>query len=190
MLSLFKFGRQKGQMNYLLYILSCLVLILIQTTVIHDLPLFNGFYDLLIVVVIFLGLYRNLRESIPVILFAGFIMDNFFNGPFGLYLTVYLWLYACIRWCSVYFNVRSILFLAFIVPVGVLFENIIFLGSFAMFNPGSFHYSDIYSIVVEQIIWALITGPVFIMLLKFTHSIWNRWFNMRVSEQKELGHSI
>ncbi|MFH1976402.1 MAG: hypothetical protein ABIJ52_12715 [Pseudomonadota bacterium] len=175
-------------MNYLLYIFSCLVPILIQTTVIHDLPLFNGFYDLLIVVVIFLGLYRNLRESIPVILFAGFIMDNLFNGPFGLYLTVYLWLYACIRWCSVYFNVRSILFLAFIVPAGVLFENIIFLGSFAMFNSGSFHYSDIYSVVAEQIIWALITGSVCIMLLKFTHSIWDSWFNMQPSEQKGHRH--
>ena len=171
-------------MNYLLYIFSCLVLILIQTTVIHDLPLFNGFYDLLIVVVIFLGLYRNLRESIPVILFAGFIMDNLYNGPFGLYLTVYLWLYACIRWSSVYFNVRSILFLAFIVPAGVLFENIIFLGSFAMFNSGSFHHSGIYSVVAEQIVWAMITGPALIMLLNFSHSIWSKWFNMQVSGQK------
>lgn len=152
---------------------------------IHNLPLFKGFYDLLIVVVIFLGLYRNLRESISVILFAGFIMDNLYNGPFGLYLTVYLWLYACIRWSSVYFNVRSILFLAFIVPAGVLFENIIFLGSFAMFNSGSFHPSGIYSVVAKQIIWAMITGPVLIMLLNFSHSIWSRWFNMRVPGQKE-----
>ncbi len=172
-------------MNYLLYFFLCLVLILIQTTVIHNLPLFKGFYDLLIVVVIFLGLYRNLRESISVILFAGFMMDNLYNGPFGLYLTVYLWLYACIRWSSVYFNVRSILFLAFIVPAGVLFENIIFLGSFAMFNSGSFHPSGIYGVVAKQIIWAMITGPVLIMLLNFSHSIWSRWFNMHVAGQKE-----
>jgi len=168
-------------MNYLLYFFLCLVLILIQTTVIHNLPLFKGFYDLLIVVVIFFGLYRNLRESISVILFAGFIMDNLYNGPFGLYLTVYLWLYACIRWSSVYFNVRSILFLAFIVPAGVLFENIIFLGSFAMLNSGSFHHSGIYSVVAKQIIWAMITGPALIMLLNFSHSTWSRWFNMKIS---------
>jgi cell shape-determining protein MreD len=171
-------------MSYLLYIFSCLVLILIQTTVIHDLPLFNGFYDLLIAVVIFFGLYRNLRESLPVILFAGFIMDNLYSGPFGLHLTVYLWLYACIRWSSVYFNVKSILFLAFIVPAGVLFENIIFLGSFAMFNSDSFNHSGVYSLVAKQIIWAMITGPALIMLLNFSHSIWSRWFNMQVSGQK------
>lgn len=151
---------------------------------IHDLPLFNGFFDLLIVVVIFLGLYRNLRESIPVILFAGFIMDNLYNGPFGLYLTVYFWLYACIRWSSVYFNVRSILFLAFIVPAGVLFENIIFLGSFAMFNSDSFYNSGIYSVVAKQILWAMIAGPALIMLLNFSHSIWSRLLNMQVSVQK------
>ncbi len=177
-------------MNYLLYIFSCLVLILTQTTGIHDLSLFNGFYDLMIVVVIFLGLYRNLRESIPVILFAGFIMDNLYNGPFGLYLTVYLWLYACIRWSSVYFNVKSILFPAFIVPAGVLFENIIFFGSFAMFNSGFLNYSDIYIVVAEQIVWAMITGPVLIMLLNLLHSIWNRWFNAQVSGQKEFGRSF
>ncbi|MFO7665206.1 MAG: hypothetical protein R6V76_01130 [Desulfobacterales bacterium] len=171
-------------MNYLLYIFSCLVLILIQTTVIYDLPILNRFYDLLIVVVIFLGLYRNLRESIPVILLAGFIMDNLYNGPFGLYLTVYLWLYACIRWSSVYFNVKSILFLAFIIPAGVLFENIIFLGSFVMFNSGSIHHSGIYRAVAEQIILAMMTGPVLIMLLNFLHGTWSRWFNMQVSGQK------
>ncbi len=171
-------------MNYLLYILSCLVLILIQTTVINYLPLFNGFYDLVTVVVIFLGLTRSLRESIPVILFAGFLMDNLHNGPFGTYLTVYLWLYACIRWCSVYFNVKSILFLAFIVPAGVLFENIIFLGSFAMFNSGFFHRSDIYIIVAEQMVWSMITGPVLIMLLNFLQSIWSKLFNMQVAGQK------
>lgn len=171
-------------MNYLLYILSCLVLILIQTTVINYLSLFNGFYDLVTVVVIFLGLSRSLRESIPVILFAGFLMDNLHNGPFGTYLTVYLWLYACIRWCSVYFNVKSILFLAFIVPAGVLFENIIFLGSFAMFNSGFFHRSDIYIIVAEQMVWSMITGPVLIMLLNFLQNIWSKLFNMQVAGQK------
>ena len=175
-------------MSYLLYIILCLVLILIQTTLIHTLPLFNGFYDILAVIVIFLGLYRNWRESIPVILFIGFTMDNLYNGPFGLYLTVYLWLYACIRWCSVYFNVRSILFLAQIVPAGVLFENIIFLGSFAMFNADSFQYSDIYGVVAEQMIWAMITGPAILIFLNFLHSIWNRWFNLQTSEQKGHGH--
>jgi len=174
-------------MNYLLYIFLCLILILIQSTVIQTLPLFNGYYDILTVVVIFLGLFRNFRESIPVILFIGFIMDNLSNGPFGLYLTVYLWLYACIRWCSVYFNVRSTFFLALIVPAGVLFENIIFLGSFAMFNADSFHHSDIYRIVAEQIIWAMITGPACLILLNFSQSIWNRWFNMRTSDQKGHG---
>ncbi|MDP3284795.1 MAG: hypothetical protein Q8M56_10250, partial [Desulfobacterales bacterium] len=72
----------------------------------HYFSILSGFYDLFILVVIYLGLYRNLRESLSVILFLGIIMDNLYNGPFGLHMTVYLWLYATIRWSSVYFHVR------------------------------------------------------------------------------------
>jgi cell shape-determining protein MreD len=174
-------------MNHLLYIFLCLVLILIQTTLIPALSLFNRFYDILIVVVIFLGLYRNLREGLPVILFAGFIMDNLYNGPFGLYLTVYLWLYACIRRCSVYFNVRSILFTFLIVPAGVLFQNIIFVISFSLFNAGSLQYPDVYFVIAKQIIWAMITGPAFLILLTLSLNVWGRWFNTQTSEQKGQG---
>lgn len=174
-------------MNYLLSIFLCLVLILIQTTLIPALSLFNRFYDLLVVVVIFLGLYRKLREGVPVIFFVGFIMDNLYNGPFGLYLTVYLWLYACIRRCSVYFNVRSILFTLLIVPVGVLFQNIIFVISVSLFNSDSLHYSDAYVVIAKQIIWAMITGPVFLILLNLLFSVWGRWFNTKTSEQNGQG---
>jgi rod shape-determining protein MreD len=171
-------------MNHLLYILICLILILIQSTVVHGLSIFNGFYDLLTVVVIFLGIYRSLREGIPVILFAGFVMDSLYNGPFGIYLSVYCWLYFCIRWCSVYFNVRSIWFLALIVPAGVIFENMMFFSFFAAFDSGSFNYSGVYLVIVEQIIWSMTIGPVLIMLLNFLQDIWNRMFNPQISGQK------
>ncbi|MDQ1330252.1 MAG: hypothetical protein QG578_515, partial [Thermodesulfobacteriota bacterium] len=84
-------------MKYIFYAFTCLVFILIQTTVVHYFRILNGFYDLFLLIVIYLGLYRNLRESLPVILFLGIIMDNLCTGPFGLYMTVYLWLYATIR---------------------------------------------------------------------------------------------
>lgn len=156
-------------MKYLFYVCLCLILALIQTTVVRYFGMLRGFYDLFIVVVVFLGLYRNFRESIPVILLAGFIMDNLYNGPFGLYVTVYIWLYICIRWSSVYFNVRSSMFLVFVVAAGVLFENIIYIGSFMMFNPELLFVENLSGKIFTQFVWALVTGYFFIMLIKKTY---------------------
>ena len=41
-------------------------------------PLMNSFYDLLIPFVIYLGIARPARESLPFIIFLGFIMDNIY----------------------------------------------------------------------------------------------------------------
>lgn len=171
-------------MKYFFYGFTCLFLILIQTTVIHYFRVLNGFYDLFILVVIYLGLYRNLRESIPVILFLGIIMDNIYIGPFGLYMTVYLWLYAAIRWSSVYFHVRNKLFLVFAVASGVLFENLVFMGSFVMFNPDSQFPGNIPENALGQILWAFLTGSFFLMFIHRAYNIWSGWFNPHVSEQK------
>ena len=56
-------------MTILFYILVSLCLVLIKTTLIPALPLLNKFYDLLIPIIIYLSLFRSLREGIPIILF-------------------------------------------------------------------------------------------------------------------------
>lgn len=137
----------------------------------------------MIVVVAFLGLYRNFRESIPVILFAGLLMDNLYNGPFGLYMTSYIWLYICIRWSSVYFNVRSSIFLIFIVAAGVLFENLIFISSFMMFNPDLLLSENISYKIFTQFIWALLSGYFSIMLVKKVYNAWYKLFRLQAVEQ-------
>jgi hypothetical protein len=74
-----------------------------------------------------------------------------------------------------------------IVPAAVLFENIIFIVSFAAFNADSFHYSDVYTITAKQIIWAMITGPALLIFLNFLFRIWDRRFSSQISEQKGYG---
>lgn len=170
-------------MNYIFFAFTSLVLILIQTTVIHNFRILEGFYDLFLLIVIYLGLYRNLRESLPVILFLGIIMDNLCTGPFGLYMTVYLWMYATIRWSSVYFHVRNKLFMVFAVALGVLFENLVFIGSFLFFNPDSQYPGHIPENILVQILWAFISGPFFLMFINRAYNTWSGWFNPRASEQ-------
>ena len=84
-------------MIYAFHLIVCLLLVLFQTTLlavggpIH-------FYDLLVPFVIYLGAYRPPKEAVPVLILAGLAMDGISGGVFGVYLTVYLWLYVGVRW--------------------------------------------------------------------------------------------
>ena len=160
-------------MKCIFYLLICLILILIQTTIIPCFRLLSGFYDLFIPIIVYFGLYRKTRESVLVILFLGLIMDNMSNGPFGLYISVYFWLYAAMRWSSVYFHVRNKPFMIFTVASGVLFENLIFIGSFFLFNPNAEFPGNAPGNALEQILWALLTGSFFLMFINRSFHAWS-----------------
>jgi rod shape-determining protein MreD len=138
--------------------------------------LFDRFYDLLAPFVIYLGLFRSTRESIPIIIVFGFIMDNLSGGPLGLYLTTYLWLFAGVKWVITILQVRDNVLLPFVVAVGVLLENIIFMGTITMFESGSrFSQADLGTVAV-QVVWALVTGPIFLILFNRLHQRWDQYF--------------
>ena len=47
-------------------------------------------------------------------------------------------------------------------------ENLIFLGAFAIFNQDHQFIDDAAKIVAIQIVWAICTGPIFLMIFKNT----------------------
>jgi cell shape-determining protein MreD len=75
------------------------------------------------------------RESLPFILALGFMMDNISGSPFGLYLTVYFWLFVGVCWIARYLRMRNKIFLSFVVVAAVLIENVFVIGTFAVFRP-------------------------------------------------------
>jgi rod shape-determining protein MreD len=164
-------------MIYCFYIGICLALIILQTTVLPNLPLFDRFYDLLIPFVIYLALYRAVREGLILVCFFGFIMDNLSGGPFGLYLSTYCWLFIGVKWTIKYVQVANKVLLSLVAVAGVLLENLIFLGASSIVGPGLVVGGDTVRIIVFQMIWALGTGPLFLIL--FRHLQY--WFNNLVS---------
>jgi len=162
-------------MIYCFHIGICLCLVLFQTTVMPYFHLFDKFYDLLSPFVIYLSLFRSLRQSIPVILFFGFVMDSLSGGPFGIYLTTYLWLFIGVRWIITFLRVGDNLLLPFVVAAGVLLQNFIFIGTIAMFKPGAQYLSAAISMVMVQVLWAIFTGPIFLMFFYYSHEKWNKW---------------
>ena len=162
-------------MTYCFHVCICLFLVIFQTTVMPYFSLFDRFYDLLSPFVIYLSIFRSTRESIPVILFFGFVMDNLSGGPFGLYLTSYLWLFIGVRWIITFLHVGDSVLLPFVVAAGILIQNCIFIATITMFEPGSWFSSATINTVVVQVIWAIFTGPIFLMFFNYSHGRWNKW---------------
>ena len=154
-------------MSYFFNISVCLFLVILQTTVMPNLPLLDSFYDLLIPVIVFLGLSRPVRESLPFVFFLGFIMDNLSGSPFGLYLTSYFWLFIAVKGVTQLLQVGNRLFIiTLIVAAGVLIENLIFLGTLTILGPDQQLAGNAAKTVTIQVLWAIWTGAIFLMVLR------------------------
>ena len=162
-------------MTYCLHIFICFCLIVIQTTVMPYIPLFERFYDLLAPFVIYLSIFRPVRESMVIVFVFGFFMDIISGGPFGLYLTAYVWLFIGVRWAITFLHVGDSLLLPIVVAAGVLMENLVFIGTSAMFEQSSRISETMVSTIIVQVLWAIFTGPLFLMFFNTSHRRWDLW---------------
>jgi cell shape-determining protein MreD len=157
-------------MSYFFNISACLILVILQTAVVPVLPLLARFYDLMIPFVIYLGLSSPVRESLPFVLFLGLIMDNLSGSPVGLYLTTYVWLFVGVKGITKLLQVGNRLFIIMLImAAGVLVENLIFLGTLTILGPDQQLAGDAVKTVTVQVLWAIWTGPVFLMIFRNIH---------------------
>ncbi len=175
-------------MSYCFNISACLFLVILQTTIMPYLPLMDKFYDLLIPFIVYLGLYRPVRESLPFVLFLGFIMDNLSGAPFGLYLTTYFWLFAGVKGITTFIQVgnRPVI-ITLIVAAGVLFESLILLGAFAVLGSRQQFAGNAVKIVTVQVLWAIFTGSLFLILFKNAQSRISAGFKAIYARKSEHG---
>ncbi len=163
-------------MTYCFYAAICLCLIIFQATIIPYISIFAGCYDLLSMFVIYLALYRPARESMPVILFSGFVMDNISGGPLCFYIMSYFWLFLWVKAAIKLLDMNNRFFLLFIVVFGVLLENLILFGVAAILETDSqFSGASAVRTVSVQVLWAILTGPFFLMFFSKLHNGWNKF---------------
>ena len=155
-------------MNYFFYVISSFVLLIIQTVILADLHLFHYSYDFLLVLVLYLGLFRPISEGLPMSVFLGIFMDGISGGPFWVYTTTYVWYFIFMRWLIQYLHAGSMVLLPFALSIGVFLENLFLM---IVFTGGSGEPISIKSmhIIAYQMIWAFFTGPIWMFLLKKIH---------------------
>lgn len=163
-------------MSYAYLIGTGLLLLVFQSTVIQNSALLSSsFYDLLTPFVVYLALFRPRRDSLALVIFFGVCMDSLSGAPFGLFLSAYFWLFMILKWVTQFLHVSSTLLLPVVVAVGVLIENFFVVLSLAAFSPGAELSPAVLHSVAAQFLWALLTGPFLLILLRNTHRRWNRW---------------
>ena len=145
----------------------------VRTTVFSMVPALAGCYDLLIPMVIYLGFFRKLQESIPVILFMGLVMDSLSGVTFGFYLSTYIWLYLAVLLLKQLFLVKNVLLLSFVTVLAVLMENGMLLLVENLFELSLPEISNVISRVPRQVILGALTGPFMVLSIAYLLKAWN-----------------
>jgi len=172
-------------MNFLFYIGLSLALVVLKTVLMPLLSIFDGFYDTLIPLVFYLGLYRPARESIPFILLLGFTMDSLSGGPFGIYLTTYFWLFVLTCWSVTFLHAGNKGLWLVAVAAGVFIENLIVLATMLWLGEASNLPPGGLSRAGTQLLWAVGTGPFLIVAISVAHRKWSGWMNRLATAFKE-----
>jgi rod shape-determining protein MreD len=115
-------------------------------------------------------------ESLFFTLAIGFVMDSITGGPFGIFISVYFWLFAGTRWGMQYFQTGTTFLLPFVIGAGVLVENIFILSVTAFTAKDALFPPGVTEQVAWQVFWAAVTGPIILMFIKFIHTGLNERF--------------
>jgi hypothetical protein len=111
-------------------------------------------------------------------------MDNISGSSFGLYLTTYCWLLIGVKWTIKFVQVGNRFLLSVVVAVGVLIENLLFIGTFTVLAPDANFPVGMWRTVVVQLLWALGSGPFFLLFYQFGHQRIDNLMDGMLARQK------
>lgn len=172
-------------MSYLFYMFVGFFFVVVQTSVLPIFPIFENFYDLQIVLIIYLGFFCSFTKTFPFVFLWGFLMDSISGGPFGLYLTVYVWLFAGTNLLSNFFHYEGIVSLVIVMVFGIVFQNIVVLFSIAMMDKELSIFFESWFIVLTQLGWIVCTGPFLFRQIVSANKVWEYSYKKTVTYMKE-----
>jgi cell shape-determining protein MreD len=169
-------------MSVCFYLLTGIVLILLQTTLLPELVGSRAFYDLLTPMVIHISVYRPLREGAGLILLLGMAMDGLSGGPPGLYISLYVGLYVAMRYLKQFLHVGNLILLSLVAIVSVGLESLAFFGLIGIESPVSQIWLVAVHTFLRQMAFAVFTTPVILIGLRLGQVRVNRLVKALFSE--------
>ncbi|MGD8542691.1 MAG: hypothetical protein PVI39_10415 [Desulfobacteraceae bacterium] len=161
----------------------CFALAIVQTTLFPYLGMTETFYDLPFLFVLYLGLFRSARESLPVVVFLGLIVDSLSGGPFGVYLSIYGWLFLGVRGSTRFLHIGFNSLLPFILAAGVLLQNVMELLILAVVVPDVGFPATPSRSILLRMAWVFLTGPFVLLAFRYLHQKCDQWRFQLFSEK-------
>ena len=167
-------------MRLILYISVSLLLVVLQTAVIPHIHLLKNISDIPLLLVIYVGLRRPLRESLSVALIFGLVMDGLSASPVGLYAIAYFWICCILAWLMTFFHIRSTLLLPIIYGAAALLEDCIFLASILLSTDGAGLPKALGRNFMMPVIWFAVLGPFFGVLMDIAQNRLVAWHDAQL----------
>ncbi len=173
-------------MIFLYYAFLSIAFILFQTSVMPEYFLFNQSFDINIAIILCLSLVQVRSSVVLGITVLGCVMDSISGGPFGLYISAYLWIYIIVQIFKQFVHSENFIFILAISGIAVLLENIFLLFSFFIRQGSGVFMSPALVSVVQQMLLAFICVPVLIVVIHVLKDLYSSIFQRLLAKQVKL----
>ncbi|MGM0644121.1 MAG: hypothetical protein ACQETC_10120 [Thermodesulfobacteriota bacterium] len=172
-------------MTFPFFIILSLFLIILQTTVLPEIFLVGNSFDLVIINILYLSLVFSNPWVLAGVAAIGCIMDSLSGSPFGLFVSSYIWIFILIQLMKPVFFSRSIFFLPAATVFSVLLEYAFLVLSVFISSGAGGVMALNYSLMIEQLAWAVVLVPAAVKLVFVSGRYWDRGFE-KLFEKKRL----
>ena len=164
--------------DYVLYAVLCIFLVTLKTAVFPYINFLENCYDLLIPFILYLAVFRPVVEGVIVTLVIAFVVDSLTGAPFGIFISVYFWFFLVTKWGMRYFHSGTTVLLPLVIGAGVLLENLTLIFISAINETEPVFPTGAAGLIVWQVFWATVTGPIIFLFFKSMHT----GLNSRIEE--------
>lgn len=153
-----------------------------QTSVAPKIGFLRDIFDLMIVLVVYAAIYRPIKESVVFIMLMGVLIDNISSSPLGLYVTVYIWLFVGVRWIIRYLYASNVVLIPLIIAGSIVYENLLVIALMALFEKTFYLHSDMFTLIMTQVLWGLLMGPLLLLFVKNFRTKWETLYFEKISK--------
>ncbi len=151
--------------RFFFYLGISLVLTIVQTSILPGFSVFSQSFDLLFVIVLSLSLRFSHPGIGGAVFLLGCVMDSVSGGPFGLYISAYVWIYILVRSLKSLVHLENIVFLICMSAVAVVVENAFLIYTFVVGKGADAVYSRDIMLMVKQTVLALVVVPLLVLVV-------------------------
>ncbi|PIE71857.1 MAG: hypothetical protein CSA22_00690 [Deltaproteobacteria bacterium] len=148
------------------HLLICMLMIVCQTVILPFYLPCTGCLDLLLLFVVYCGLFLPFREALATAILLALLMDGVSAAPFGVYLITYMTLCCLVRWLIHFFRPDNPFLVVGITWLGICLENAMMGISILLMTGAGIWTSAEVRLLVRELLLSGAASPVAMSLLK------------------------